>query len=133
MKKLLILALFLGQLFAFNSIEATKQNIEKLSNQNIKIVDIRLPSEWQSTGTIPNVLKITFFKRNGQINQNFLYELEKNKISKNSKFALICRTGHRSKRASEILEKNGYKNVINLQYGMFNLFKSLLKGIKNGK
>jgi len=129
MKKLLVLVLLAVQVFA---IQATKENVLKLQKQHIPIVDIRLPMEWQSTGTIPNALRITFFTREG-INQNFLKELKKYNIDANSKFAIICRTGHRSTKATEILKANGYKNVINLEGGMFNLFKSLLKDLKNGK
>jgi len=130
MKKLIILALFIGQMFAFENIQATKTNIEKLT---IPIVDIRLPQEWRATGTIPNALKITFFTNNGSINQDFINELKKYNITKNSKFAIICRTGHRTKVAAGILEKKGYVNIINLKGGMFNLFKSLLKELDNGK
>ena len=130
MRKFILLALFIGHIFAFTNIEATKTNIQKLK---IPIVDIRLPSEWKATGTIPNAKKITFFTNKGRINPNFLNELAKAHITKSSKFAIICRTGHRSKVASQILEANGYKNVINLKGGMFNLFKSMLKGLDNGK
>jgi len=130
MKKILFSVLFIGHMFAFQNIEATKTNIK---NFKYPIVDIRLPSEWKATGTIPKVMKITFFKSNGSINQKFLKMLKKYNITKNSKFGIICRTGHRSLIASEILEKNGYKNVINLKGGMFNLFKSLLKELNNGK
>jgi len=133
MKKVFILTLFMGQLFAVMNIQTTKENILNLQKQHIPIIDIRLPSEWQATGTIPNAIKITFFNGRGEINQNFLYELKNNKISKNSKFAIICRTGHRTAVASKILEKNGYKNIIDLKGGMFNLFKSLLKELDNGK
>jgi len=133
MKKIILLALLIGQVFAFSNIEATKENILKLQKQHIKIIDIRLPIEWEGTGTIPNALKITFFKNSGAKNPQFLKELRKNKIYTDTKFALICRTGHRSSRAAEILEQNGYKNIVNLKDGMFNLFKSLLKGLKNGK
>jgi len=133
MKKIIILALFIGQLFAITNIDATKTNIIKLQKQHIPIIDIRLPSEWQATGTIPNALKITFFDDLGKINPNFISTLKKYNITKNSKFAIICRTGHRTQITKEILYKNGYKNVINLDGGMFNLFKSLLKDLKNGK
>jgi len=129
MKKVLLLALLLGQLFALT---ANKENILNLQKQNIPIIDIRTPAEWKATGIIPNALKITFFTQNG-INRNFLYELKQNNISKSSKFAIICRTGHRSKVATKILKENGYNNVIDLEGGMFRLFKSLLKGLKNGK
>ena len=129
MKSIFILFILIVQLFALT---ANKQNILKLQKENIPIIDIRLPSEWKATGTIPGALKITFFTKNG-INKNFLYELKKNNIKKNSKFAIICRTGHRSKIATQILKNNNYKNVIDLEGGMFRLFKSLLKGINNGK
>jgi len=129
MKKVLLLALLLGQLFALT---ANKENILNLQKQNIPIIDIRTPAEWKATGIIPNALKITFFTQNG-INRDFLYELKQNNISKSSKFAIICRTGHRSKVATKILKENGYNNVIDLEGGMFRLFKSLLKGLKNGK
>jgi rhodanese-related sulfurtransferase len=130
MKKLLLITLFIAQLFGYQNIIATKQNIEKLK---CPIIDIRLPEEWKATGTIPNAKKITFFMSNGSINPSFTQELQHNNITKNSKFAVICRTGHRSRVASAILEKNGYKNIINLKGGMFNLFKSLLKELKHGK
>ena len=129
MKKIIFLFSFV-YLFGFTSIDATKANILKLHKENIPIVDIRTPSEWKSTGTIPFAKKIMFFTPRGQINQAFLYELKQNGINKNSKFAVICRTGHRSKVAAKILEDNGYKNVINLKNGMFNLFKDLLKNLK---
>jgi len=131
MKIILILSLLLmGKIFA---LDANKQNILKLQKQHTPIIDIRTSNEWKSTGIIPNALKITFFDAYGGINQQFLKELKKHHINKNSKFAIICRTGHRSKIAKEILNKSGYNNIIDLKGGMFNLFKSLLKGLKNGK
>ena len=131
MKKIILIALiFIGQLFALT---ANKQNILNLQKQHIPIVDIRLPSEWKATGTIPNAIKITFFDDTGSINPNFITQLKQHHITKNSKFAIICRTGHRSRIAKEILNQNGYKHVIDLEGGMFSLFKSLLKGLKNGK
>jgi len=129
MKKLLVLLVFIAQVFA---LQANKENVLKLEKQHIPIVDIRTPGEWQATGTIPGALKITFFTRQG-INQNFEDELKAHHLDKNSKFAVICRTGHRSTRATQILKSEGYKNVINLEGGMYGVFKSLLKDLKNGK
>jgi len=133
MKKILFIALFIGQLFAYTNIEATNQNIKKLQNQNIPIIDIRLPNEWKSTGTIPNSIQDTFFTINGSINPNFYKILKKHHINKNSKFAVICRTGHRTKMAIELIYKNGYKNVINLDGGMYKLFNTMLKECFNGR
>jgi len=133
MKKILLLALFIGQVFALTNIKAIKTNIINLQKQNIPIIDIRLPMEWESTGVIPKSIKLTFFNQRGEVNPNFLTELKKHHINKNSKFAIICRTGHRTAIASKLLTKYGYKNLINLEGGMFNLFKDLLKEVKYGK
>jgi rhodanese-related sulfurtransferase len=127
MKKKIIASLLLIQcLFAFNTIEVTKQNIIKLHKENVTIIDIRLPYEWKQTGVIPFAKKITFFTREG-INPNFLQILTKNHLNKNSKIALICRSGHRSRVASEILERQGFKNITTLKGGMFALFRNMLK------
>jgi len=129
MKKIIFLIILFSFSFAFENIEATQKNIIKLHKQNITIIDIRTPSEWKATGTIPFAKKITFFTKYG-INRKFIELLRLNKLDKNSKFAIICRTGHRSKVASEILEKNGFKYIINLQGGMFRLFKDMLNNLK---
>ena len=132
MKKLFFILFFISSLFSFEVVDATKSNIIALHNKNIPIIDIRTPYEWKATGTIPFAKKITFFTRRG-INPDFLKELYKNNINKNSKFALICRTGHRSLAASKILEENGFKNVISLKGGMFRLFKDMLNKDLGGK
>ncbi|RUM56563.1 MAG: rhodanese-like domain-containing protein [Nautilia sp.] len=133
MKKIILLIIFFSFSFSFQNVEATKKNILQLHKQNITIIDIRTPPEWQATGTIPFAKKITFFTKKG-INRSFIELLRLNKLDKKSNFAIICRTGHRSKVASEILEKNGFKHIINLKGGMFRLFKDMLKNdFKGGK
>ncbi|QCI29120.1 rhodanese-like domain-containing protein [Caminibacter pacificus] len=122
MKKIILL-FFAIAAFGFTSVDATVENIKKLRNQNITIVDIRTPPEWEATGVIPGALRDTFFLRDGSINRDFLQTLKKNGVKK---FAIICRTGHRSAVAAEILEKNGIE-VINLKGGMFRLMKDMLK------
>ncbi len=118
MKKIII---FIGVfLFAYKEIPATLINIKKLQKENIPIIDIRTSQEWKMTGTIPGAKKLSFILPNGRINPLFF-----KKLPKNEEFAIICRTGHRSKFVSEILDKEGYK-VINLKGGMFALFKDML-------
>ncbi len=118
MKKiiLLILSTFL---FSYQTLQATLKNIKALQAKNIPIVDIRTPSEWAITGVIPGAIKDTFFDEYGRINPNFLKKL------KVKKFAIICRTGHRSKLAAGILENKGIE-VIDLSGGIFYLFKDML-------
>jgi rhodanese-related sulfurtransferase len=114
---LLIIAAFL---FGFESIPATVENVKKLQKEHILIVDIRTPGEWMATGVIPSALKDTFFDEYGRINPYFLQKLKGSK-----KFAIICRTGHRSKIAAEVLENKGFE-VVDLNGGMFNLMKDML-------
>ncbi|WP_457560249.1 rhodanese-like domain-containing protein [Caminibacter sp.] len=118
MKKIIIfLSVFL---FAYESIPATVDNIKKLKQNKIPIVDIRTSDEWMMTGVIPGAVRDTFFDEYGRINPDFF-----TKIKHFKQFAIICRTGHRSALAAEILENRGYK-VIDLEGGMFYLMRSML-------
>ncbi|MEO1927782.1 MAG: rhodanese-like domain-containing protein [Nautiliaceae bacterium] len=113
---LLILSTFL---FSYQTLPATLKNIKALQAKHIPIVDIRTPGEWAITGVIPGAIKDTFFDEYGRINPNFLKKI------KAKKFAIICRTGHRSKLAAGILENKGIE-VIDLSGGIFYLFKDML-------
>lgn len=70
-------------------------------------VDVRQPEEWEE-GTIPGAVKISL----GEL-EDRLDELDKTK-----KYVMICRSGSRSNRASNILLENGFTDVSNLQGGM---------------
>ncbi|RLA72886.1 MAG: rhodanese-like domain-containing protein [Epsilonproteobacteria bacterium] len=91
---------------------------KKLLNSNIPIVDIRTPGEWKETGITKDAVRIMFFDERGQYNvEAFLDELNK-KVDTKKQFALICRTGSRTKVVSSFLsQKLGY-NVINIQGGI---------------
>jgi len=67
---------------------------------------------------------ITFFQADGSYDiRDFLNKINKI-IEKDEVFALICRSGHRSKIVSKFLNKNGHK-VINLVGGMNYSIKKL--------
>jgi len=110
-----------GLLFTVTMMMAELQHIwatPDFVNQNIKIIDIRTPSEWEETGIVENSYTIMFFDEKDNFNvENFLNELDE-VVNKNEQFALICRTGSRTGRVSELLStKFGY-NVINLKGGI---------------
>jgi thioredoxin 1 len=73
------------------------------------LIDVRTPSEFAS-GHIPNA---------GQLNY---YALDFGKklllLPKDQPIYLYCNTGYRSKKAAEILARNGYSRVYNLKYGI---------------
>ena len=72
-----------------------------VNDDNIQIIDIRSPVEWEY-GVLKSAILVNLTDNNGNYNENFIDEI-KNKIDPNKKIALICRSGHRSQRGSEIL------------------------------
>lgn len=91
---------------------------QQLLNSKIKIIDIRTPGEWKTTGLVKGSVPIMFFDESGNYNlETFSAELNK-KIAKKERFALICNSGSRSKMLGTHLgQKMGY-NVIDLQGGI---------------
>ncbi len=90
---------FFSLLFTTTALMAdyTAQPIDqKLLDSKIKIIDIRTPSEWKTTGLVKGSVPIMFFNEQGNYDMNaFLNELNK-KVKKGERFALICNSGNRS-------------------------------------
>ena len=72
-----------------------------------KIVDVREPEEY-TTGHIPGAMNVPL----SLLQQGMFASLDKN-----TKYIIICRSGNRSKTASDILYDEGY-TVINTSEGM---------------
>lgn len=91
---------------------------QKLVNSKIKIIDIRTPGEWKTTGLVKGSVPIMFFDEQGNYNvEAFLGELNKH-VKKNEKFALICNSGSRTQVVGGFLGKQLGYNVIDLQGGI---------------
>ncbi|MDD2949709.1 MAG: rhodanese-like domain-containing protein, partial [Sulfuricurvum sp.] len=68
---------------------------QKLIDSKIKIIDIRTPEEWKTTGLVKGSIPIMFFNEKGDYDINgFLAELN-TKVKKNERFAVICNSGSR--------------------------------------
>ncbi len=118
MKKLVfILLVFVTTIVAeVKHIEPSKSFLKS----GIKVIDIRTKGEWKETGIVADSIPITFFDERGGYDINkFLKELNKN-VEFNEEFALICRTGSRTRTISTYLGNIGYK-VINLVGGVMYL------------
>ena len=104
----------------------SNEELEKLLDQGVTLVDIRLPEEWNQTGIIKGSHTITLFDRNGRVAEDFLPKFSA--IAPIDKpVALICRTGNRTRAASEMLVKQlGYKDV-------YNVTKGITDWVRNGK
>ncbi|CUT02710.1 rhodanese-like domain-containing protein [Candidatus Chrysopegis kryptomonas] len=117
------LKIFLLVLFLFGC------GIQKFQNQEKTYVDITPVQAFEKLKKDKNVLLLDVRTReefgaehiNGALNipvqelENRLGELGK---YKNFEIVVYCRSGNRSKRASEILVKNGFKKVYNLVGGI---------------
>lgn len=120
---LMIMLLMAVSLFA----EVKNRYIDqKLIDSGIQIVDIRTPGEWKQTGLVKGSIPIMFFDERGKYDiPLFLTTLNK-KVDTKKEFALICRTGSRTKTVANFLSQEyGYK-IVNLQGGiMYGLGKNI--------
>ncbi|MFW5613958.1 MAG: rhodanese-like domain-containing protein, partial [Campylobacter hyointestinalis] len=81
-KVLLILTVLCVQMFAkFETIEVDQNTI---NDQNIQIIDVRTPAEWEQTGVLNGAILVTYRNSDGSINPNFVNEV-KSKIDPNKK------------------------------------------------
>lgn len=116
-KFILILSILTISLFA--EVKHTYPTKEFLAS-GVKVIDIRTKPEWKETGVVKDSIPITFFDERGGYDINkFLKELNKN-VKFGEKFALICRTGSRTRTVSSYLGSIGY-DVINLVGGVMYL------------
>lgn len=92
--------------------------LQKMIDDGMTVIDIRLEEEWRDTGIIEGVTPITFFNAKGQINAQFLPEFTA-AVQPEQPVALICRSGNRTQVASKaIAQQLGYKNVFNVTHGI---------------
>lgn len=108
--------LLLGTLL---SAEYLRQPIDKkLIDSKTKIIDIRTPGEWKTTGLVKGSIPIMFFDEQGNYNVDaFLGELNKY-VKKNERFALICNSGNRTQVVGKFLGNQLGYSVIDLQGGI---------------
>lgn len=116
MKKILLtLLVLLSSLYATVTTEYASN---KILDSKIPIIDIRTPGEWKETGLIKGSIPIMFFNEKGGYNINgFLKELNA-KVDTSKPFAMICRTGSRTKLLSGFLSKEYGYDIIDLKGGI---------------
>lgn len=102
---------------------------QKILDSKIPIVDIRTPAEWVETGIVENSITIMFWDERGGYDVNaFLTELNQ-KVDTKKPFALICRTGSRTKIVADFLAKKLNYDVINILGGIVYLKAAKLKTV----
>jgi len=105
--------------------QTTNQQLEKMMQQDVALIDIRRPEEWKQTGVVKGSHLITFFDKKGNYNiEKWLNDFNKI-VNKNQAFILICRTGNRTGMVSNFLDKKlHYKQVNHLSKGISNWIKT---------
>jgi rhodanese-related sulfurtransferase len=116
LKKVFLSLLFLS-LSLFASIKNEEASMELL-RLNIPIVDIRTSAEWKETGLLKGSIPIMLFDEKGKYDLKDFLEKLNSAVDTKKPFALICRTGSRTKILAQFLsQKMGY-DVINLKSGI---------------
>ena len=91
---------------------------KKMLDSKIPIVDIRTPAEWVETGIVKDSINIMFWDERGSHNvEAFLTELNK-KVNTKKPFAIICRTGSRTRLVADYLVKELNYDVVNILGGI---------------
>jgi len=91
---------------------------QKFLDSKMPIVDIRTIGEWKYTGILKGSIPIEFFNEQGQYNiPAFLAQLNA-KVDTTKPFALICRTGSRTKMVAQFLSDTYNYKVTNITGGI---------------
>lgn len=124
-KKLALVAMFFV-VTVFSLVATAAGKIQNVSNEELKslldsgvvLVDIRRVDEWVETGVVKGSHAITLFGEDGRPMPDFLPKLEK-LASVDTPIIVICRTGNRTRVASEALTQQiGYNKVYNVTRGI---------------
>jgi rhodanese-related sulfurtransferase len=117
--KKLLLIFVLSSITAFSYKNIENSELEQLVSDGAVIVDVRLDEEWRESGILPKSLLATYFDKSYRpMMKEFLSAIKSSSPDKSKPIIVVCRTGQRSITASQALDKEGYKNVYNLKYGV---------------
>lgn len=124
-KKLVLLVIFfVVTLFTLPAVadgtisHVSNEELKGLLDSDIVLVDIRRVEEWVETGVVEGSHTITLFGKDGRPMADFLPKLEKI-ASLDTPIIVICRTGNRTRVASEALTQQiGYSQVYNVTLGI---------------
>ena len=92
--------------------------LARLAASGVPVIDIRTEGEWKSTGVIAGSKQLTFFDEQGNAIPGWL-EKAKAVAKPDQPVILICRSGNRTKAATQFLSQQaGYKTVYNVSKGL---------------
>lgn len=93
--------------------------LTRLMSTGVAVVDIRTAPEWKETGIVPGSHLFTLFDERGRADAPTWLEKVKSVAKPEQPVVVICRTGNRTKPASQFLSQQaGYKTVYNVTKGI---------------
>ncbi len=113
MKTLLALFLFLG---SFAAVSQTKvENVDAATFKKLidekkgMLIDLRTDDELKNKGYIKGATQIDYFGKNA--------EAVISKLDKNKTYLIYCAGGGRSGECADLMKKEGFMHVVNLEKG----------------
>ncbi len=111
--------LAVAQLSRAEVIDIDNKQLDMLSKRGVPVIDIRLQAEWEETGILAGSRLQTFFDEKGQVDTVAWLRQVKSIAKPDQALILICRSGNRSRKASEFLSRQaGYTTVYNVRGGI---------------
>ena len=131
MKKILFILIFITtSLFSNGKIDYRTAKIYKddisansaytMQEDGALLIDVRTKPEFKQLRAKGSINIPVFYAKKGTrvFNRNFLNEIyDASEKNINKKIILICRSGSRTKLASNLLAEQGFNNIYNVQYG----------------
>lgn len=101
-------------------IDLPAKSVEYMIEDNIVMIDIRRPEEWNYTGVVKNAYKMTFFDAYGNADvPTWMNKFKTLVTSKEQTFVLICAHANRTRVLGDyLISEHGYTNVTHLAGGM---------------
>ncbi len=93
-----------GKLYEDVTVGQAKKLID---NDEVVVIDVRTQGEYDE-GHIPNAMLIPVDEIDNRMEE----------MDKDAPYLIVCRSGNRSATASELLAKNGFEKVKNMEGGM---------------
>jgi len=94
---------------AYQTVDVQTANDALSSNADAQLLDVREPSEWAETGVVRGAVLVPLGEVESRASAG---------LAKDQPVYVMCRTGHRSRIASETLVGLGYTQVYNVDGGI---------------
>lgn len=116
---LLVCLLLLSKTLFAEVVQINSQQLSKLLEAGVTMIDVRTPGEWKQTGIVEGSHTIMFFdERRQPRTQQWMQQISQ-LVTPEDELILICRTGNRSGLIANFLTKQyKFARVYNVQGGI---------------